>query len=643
MTPTPGSSAPVFATSRLHRLGWLLLFLATAVIAAQYIWQFSVSRDIAWDEGYLMISMRGFLDGHALYDEVFTQYGPAYYLLRAPLFAWLEIPLDHNWTRLLGMATWVATVLLMSAAMWRATGSRLLCWLTLLQAVVHLTDLGNEPGHPQELVALLLAAIVFVLARSSGSRRGWYAIAVLIALLGMTKINAGVFALLGIGLFHLSTVRRLPVGWLALVVLALGCVPSLLMWRHLAETWAATYAVAASAAIVASALCLLRPRRSDEPTTAIPLPGFLLALVLAAAVPVIVVLLHGTSLTGLVDGLLLTPLRFAEVYVDPLDVLPGAGINAAVAILGALAYCWQSRRGGVPQWTGLFKLVFGVAGAVLLAASYERQLLWLGPWLWLVLVAPPGSEGGEARRGSGTLRYAVCALAAFQLLQAYPVAGSQVAWSTLLLIVAYTLCLHDVGRMYRQRIDAAPGRRAAHMPAPVTGLICLLVLAVYTMLWMELPRLRAHYASTAPLELPGTRLVRLNPAFNALYVALAEHLKQESDVFVTYPGFHSLYFWTGMAPPTHYNTTVWQLLSNEQQAAIVGQLRLYARPRIMLIKDPRPYWRSLDPAVLRPFERLVVDEYDDAAIIGPIVILAPRSDAQRGGTFPSSTEPVPSR
>ena len=35
------------------------------------------------DEGYVMISLSSFVKGHALYDDVFTQYGPFFYALLA--------------------------------------------------------------------------------------------------------------------------------------------------------------------------------------------------------------------------------------------------------------------------------------------------------------------------------------------------------------------------------------------------------------------------------------------------------------------------------------------------------------------------------------------------------------------------------
>ena len=37
------------------------------------------------DEGYVMASLQSFLNGHALYDEVYSTFGPAYYLAKGQL------------------------------------------------------------------------------------------------------------------------------------------------------------------------------------------------------------------------------------------------------------------------------------------------------------------------------------------------------------------------------------------------------------------------------------------------------------------------------------------------------------------------------------------------------------------------------
>jgi hypothetical protein len=53
------------------------------------------------DEGYVLIGMRNFSAGHALYDEVFTQYGPFPFLYHDSWHRLLGLPLAHTLGRLL--------------------------------------------------------------------------------------------------------------------------------------------------------------------------------------------------------------------------------------------------------------------------------------------------------------------------------------------------------------------------------------------------------------------------------------------------------------------------------------------------------------------------------------------------------------
>src|SRR5262249_6416243 len=64
------------------------------------------------DEGYLLITLKQFFGGHALYDEVYTQYGPFYYwfhwfVLRAGSFT-----LGHDWMGLVVIGLWLASAAL---------------------------------------------------------------------------------------------------------------------------------------------------------------------------------------------------------------------------------------------------------------------------------------------------------------------------------------------------------------------------------------------------------------------------------------------------------------------------------------------------------------------------------------------------
>jgi len=53
-----------------------IVFFSVAAIYAGYT---VFSRSLSIDEGYLMITIQSFLEGNALYDSIFTHYGPFYY------------------------------------------------------------------------------------------------------------------------------------------------------------------------------------------------------------------------------------------------------------------------------------------------------------------------------------------------------------------------------------------------------------------------------------------------------------------------------------------------------------------------------------------------------------------------------------
>src|SRR6185503_16282260 len=87
-----------------------LLFL---VVALAYAWFTAFSRPMSPDEGYLMITVQSFLAGEPLYDSVFTQYGPFYYLYEWLVHAGLSVPLTHDTTRMLGILHWLAAAVVL--------------------------------------------------------------------------------------------------------------------------------------------------------------------------------------------------------------------------------------------------------------------------------------------------------------------------------------------------------------------------------------------------------------------------------------------------------------------------------------------------------------------------------------------------
>src|SRR6187455_434715 len=124
-------------------LRWPLLLttVAALLISVAYTFYFVFSQSMSLDEGYLMITVQGFNSGHALYDDVFTQYGPFYYFYEWLLHAVLRIPLTHDATRLLCTFHWMAAAGLFGAAAWRITRSTLAGLFVAMQSLVHLASI----------------------------------------------------------------------------------------------------------------------------------------------------------------------------------------------------------------------------------------------------------------------------------------------------------------------------------------------------------------------------------------------------------------------------------------------------------------------------------------------------------------------
>ena len=139
------------------------LFLA---VAGVYAFSFAFSQFPFYDdEGFLMITVRGYLDGHPLYDGIFTGYGPLYYLYKWIVHASAALPLTHDVTRILCVIHWLAAAAILAVAGGLMTRSAALAFFIFMQATVHLNGLAREPGHPQEVVILLLAFSALVAAR----------------------------------------------------------------------------------------------------------------------------------------------------------------------------------------------------------------------------------------------------------------------------------------------------------------------------------------------------------------------------------------------------------------------------------------------------------------------------------------------
>src|SRR3974390_3174555 len=91
---------------KLPRLG-LLLVVAT-VLAAPFV-LFSTFTGISWfdDEGTLLVGFRSLLDGHRMYDDIYSLYWPLYNAVYGLVYVVLHVPLTHTAGRLIAAALWL--------------------------------------------------------------------------------------------------------------------------------------------------------------------------------------------------------------------------------------------------------------------------------------------------------------------------------------------------------------------------------------------------------------------------------------------------------------------------------------------------------------------------------------------------------
>jgi hypothetical protein len=566
--PTPTA---VRHRSRQH-LGAKVAMLLT--IGVTFVWCLQRTLAFAWlslstsfalydDEGYVLVSVREFLAGRPLYNEVFSQYGPFYYAYKHLLSLAQGLP-THDLTRVTTLYTWICAAALLGLAGLCLTRSGLAAVAVFCAASLALLPLVNEPGHPQELLVALTALSVAVAASPIRLSLRVPLLASITALACLTKANVGVF----IGLATLTAVLPLEQdNRRVLFSLVLGALPALLMSSNLV-TWAWPYALGCGASIVVAVA--MRPntgmRVSSFRTSAPIIAGLLLPIVLIC----LYVLIRRTTLVALLDGILLRPARMSNAIVVPLQVPLG---SVAVSLLAAaIAMCASQEEWGLLERTRqiqpLLKVGVGVY-VVLFGMRDAPEIIGGSGAIVLALLLPGSNEAGE-RFGRAFLALS----AAFHTSTAYPVAGSQIGWSSFLLIVASYVCLWDGLAELRSAATEAPDLNRVI----ATGFLCLGLALHYDTL-APLATRESAFQNEVSLPFEGATSIRMGHSQVATYNWLTQNLKGHCSDFVTLPGYNSLYPWSGMRPPTGYNNGAWMiLLTDKEQRKIVRRMRETGRP-----------------------------------------------------------------
>jgi hypothetical protein len=596
----PGG-APAGVTSRHGRPSRLAGALALALVLAGTAFATAHAAFATFagydDEGYLLISLRSFMGGGRLYDDVYTQYGPVYYLLQAALHRLTGLPVSNSVARVTCVA--VLTLVALGAAVLARRLSGRWSSAAVAATATHfvLLKLVLEPGHPQELCLLLVTAILLAIALLSrrGEAAPWATAGALTSALCLVKPNIGVLAAVALvtaAAWHAPR-RGLPrLLAPAAAALALG-LPLAMAARVGAGSPAGatgedgvwlSLAGAVSAALVAILVVAARLRPAG-PQALAPLVSLLLGGGGAAAALAAASVWLCTSPAGLWRGLVGQHFSFTTRSWEPPALLPW---TALLALAGATAASLWARAPETPRAARRWLLVKLAAAVTLLLpvvlaglrASTRPLLSGLedtggaGPLVslgaalaWLLLV--PGER--DWTPGQWQSRLLLALVAAIQPLGAFPVAGGQLAVGAVWLAVVAAVLLGDA-------CDLGPENgRARRSLAAVPVALSLLSVS-----WTGVARWQYREGLT-PLDLPGTAGMRLPAGQVALLRWAAAELARRADTFVGFPqARNSLYLWTGLEPPTALNATYWPLmLDRAQQQRVVAALERHPRAAVL--------------------------------------------------------------
>ena len=154
----------------------LMLVRAGVVLAAVFVilrfGRYTLARPlvISPDEGYLLLTLKHYFAGEHLYSQVFTQYGPFYFLVQKGIFGLLHLPVTYDAGRLVFYGYWVLASLLGGLFVYRVSKNVSLASAAALAVMWLERVMAFEPNHPEQtVIVLLMAACVVAVKPNRGS------------------------------------------------------------------------------------------------------------------------------------------------------------------------------------------------------------------------------------------------------------------------------------------------------------------------------------------------------------------------------------------------------------------------------------------------------------------------------------------
>lgn len=633
------------------RLPVLVLFLATIVLTVPAgLMLFSAFQEYD-DAGYVLNSIKAFVEHGGLYRDVYSQYGPFCYALYYVAHL-VGLPINHDVGFLFRLVEWSGAALFSARLVWKGTQS-LACAVACLSGVfVYLWMMIGEPIHPGGTIAFLtavLAGLGYDALRSERLSRWSVMTGAGVAALALTKINIGIFALMAAGsvwlLFHQSDRLRKFAPWLVAICLAVA--PFGLMHTLLGTRWVEMFAMLfALSAIPAAGAAAREPAGKFGASHA---GAALLAGISVVAVVFAIVMVRGSSLGDLLQGMVLRPLQqpgqFTAAFKWHAWTLPVAIISFGFFVFAFLFGRRTSRQRWVDLGVSILRLV-AVSGLVAALLKFpwlspsHLVMSFFGPCLWL-FVWPLGNERPEKTMARSWVGFLLLG----QWLHAYPVPGSQISWGTFLVVPLGVLGAWEaVGLLTSQRRSerlgqslpadlSAEGAAKAEPRLSEDALLCqergnpkwlrhgrmaanLGLVGLSVFLGLQIAKIGGRYFESRSLGLPGAEMLRLPDGTTSKYRIMCLNAVAHSDMLFSLPGMFSYNVWTGVPTPTLSSVTHWyEMLTVDEQAAIQQSLETHERSCVIVSDAALKFMRTVGRKPAGPLFDYIMREYVTAFTI----------------------------
>lgn len=520
------------------------------------------------DEGYVLESLRGWMAHGQLYDVIYTQYGPFFYVYHEALARLTGLAFHNDSARLVTLAHWLGAGAAAAFIAGRLAGSTRALVATAALTFTYTWVMISEPSHPGSLLSLL-SALLAVAGVAGLTRAPTRVPVVFLGLIGgamaLTKINVGAFAVIAAATWLLA--HAAPPRWqragVVLAAFAAVAVPFLLMRPHFDQAWVVRYALTVACGALALVIPWTRPA-SGAAITPRQLVAFAVAGIALTLGVVIWMAVRDTPPAALWRGGVLQPLQHPGVYQVPVQWLPGASLLA----LGSLGLALTHHLRPLPVVVAWIRLaVAGVLAAGVLwpgfPVSFGRMgLVLVVPLAWVFVPPLRPPVAGSFTPARSWLAWVFV----WQSLHAFPVAGSQLNWGTFLALPLVIVGVAETALFLRGAVSPghARGWRWFGVAAVLVAFVPIVELAT---------RGLVRHRESVSLDLPGARHLRPPNDLSLTLRTLALNASVSTTTLMTYPGMYSFNQWTGRPTPSLANATHWwSLLDDAQQAAIATQL-----------------------------------------------------------------------